>query len=96
MRKSFSHSFISYLHLENSWQLQFLTDSLGGIIGDIPSEAEVLDKCNSVSRLDFNPREKIDEAFNKVGNYRPISRAKLEQENKALYIRLENEGIIYR
>ena len=33
-----------------------------------------LDKCNSVYRLDFNPKQKIDEALDRVGNYRPVSR----------------------
>jgi hypothetical protein len=55
-----------------------------------------LDRCNSVSRLDFNPRQKIDEELNNVGNYRPISRAKLEQENNSLYALLEKEGVICR
>jgi hypothetical protein len=48
-------------------------------------------RCKSASRLDCNPREKIEEAFNRVGNYRPVSRAKLEQENNALYLPLEKE-----
>jgi len=53
-----------------------------------------LDKCSSVSRLNFNPTQKIDEEFNRVGSYYPVSRIKLEQENNSLYVRLEGEGII--
>jgi hypothetical protein len=53
-----------------------------------------LDRCNSVSRLDINPRQKIDEAFNKVGNYRPVSRDKLKEENNSLYVRLKADGVI--
>lgn len=55
-----------------------------------------LDRCNSVSRLDFNSRQKIDDAFNNVGSYRPVSCIKLEQENNSFYVRLEKEGVICR
>jgi hypothetical protein len=53
-----------------------------------------LEKCNSVYRLDFNPKQKIDAALDRVGNYHPISRDKLKEENNLLYVRLEEEGII--
>ncbi|MFY9795989.1 MAG: hypothetical protein WBF33_33765 [Candidatus Nitrosopolaris sp.] len=56
-----------------------------------------LDRCSSECRhLDFNARQRINEAFNRVGNYRPVSRGKLKEENNALHLRLEREGVIYR
>ena len=54
-----------------------------------------LDKCNSVSRLDFNAKQKIDEELNRVGSYRHIPRDRLKEENNPLYIRLRKEGVIY-
>jgi hypothetical protein len=51
-----------------------------------------LDKCNSEYRLNFNPKQKIDAALDRVGNYRPVSCDKLKEENKLLYVRLE-EGL---
>ena len=53
-----------------------------------------LDKCDSVCRLDFNPKQKIDAALDRADNYRPVSRDKLKEENNLLYGRLESEGII--
>src|SRR5262249_14277290 len=53
-----------------------------------------LDKCDSVSKLDFNAERKIDVALDRVDNYRPVSRDKLKEENDLLYGRLEREGII--
>ena len=53
-----------------------------------------LDKCNSVYRLDFNPKQKIDTALDRVGNYRPVSCDKLKEENNLLYVRLKAEGVI--
>ena len=53
-----------------------------------------LDKCNSVCRLDFNAEQKIDVALARVGNYRPVSRDKLKEENNLLYARLKEEGVI--
>jgi hypothetical protein len=53
-----------------------------------------LDRCNCVYRLGFNPKQKIDAALDKVGNYRPVSRDKLKEENSLLYARLKSEGII--
>ncbi len=55
-----------------------------------------LDRCSTCRRLDFNARQRINEAFNRVGNYRPISRDKLKEENNPLYMRLETEEVIYR
>jgi len=52
-----------------------------------------LDKCNSVYRLDFNPKQKIDAALDRVGNYYPVTRDKLKEENDLLYLRLKTEGI---
>lgn len=53
-----------------------------------------LDKCNSVYRLDFNPRQKIEATLDRVHNYRPVSRDKLQEENNLLYARLKVEGVI--
>jgi hypothetical protein len=38
-----------------------------------------LDKCNSACRLDFNPKQKIDAALDRVCNYRPVSLDKLKK-----------------
>ena len=56
-----------------------------------------LDGCDSVCRLNFNARDKINYGLNKVEQvkYLPISRVKLERENPELYKELRNEGIIY-
>jgi len=35
--------------------------------------------------MDFNPSQKIDEVSNKVGNYCPVTRNKLKEENNLLY-----------
>ncbi|MGC1929853.1 MAG: hypothetical protein WA667_12820 [Candidatus Nitrosopolaris sp.] len=53
-----------------------------------------LDKCNSVYRPDFNPTQKINTELDMVGNYRPVSRDKLKNENNLLYVRLKEEGVI--
>jgi hypothetical protein len=53
-----------------------------------------LDRCDHVSKLTFNPKDKIDDELNKVANYYPVSRAKLEREKPELYTRLQKEGII--
>ena len=44
-----------------------------------------LDKCNIMCRLDFVPTQKINTALDSVGNYLPVSRAKLKEENNLLY-----------
>jgi hypothetical protein len=56
-----------------------------------------LDGCNSICRLNFNARQKINDGLNNVERvrYLPVSRAKLERENKPLYKQLRKEGIIY-
>jgi hypothetical protein len=54
-----------------------------------------LDKCNSVKRLSFSPKQKIGYCFDHVGDYWPISRADLEQDNKLLFQLLKNEMIVY-
>jgi hypothetical protein len=53
-----------------------------------------LAKCNSIRRLSFNPY-KVNDALGRVGNYYPIARADLEQDNRLLFERLKNEGVIY-
>jgi hypothetical protein len=53
-----------------------------------------LDKCNAVCRLKFNPRQKISDVLRRVGSYYPISRTDLEQDNRLLFQRLKNEGIV--
>jgi hypothetical protein len=53
-----------------------------------------LDKCNIISRLNFDPKSKIDDVLNNVGSYYPISRARLERENNPLYTRLVREGVL--
>jgi len=51
-----------------------------------------LDRCNSISRLSFNPRWKIDYA---VGTFHPTRQDRLEDTNKLFYQRLKGEGIIH-
>jgi len=51
-------------------------------------------KCSYVKRLNF-PIQKVDEALNGVGEYFPIARLKLEDDNKPLFELLRNEGVIY-
>ena len=53
-----------------------------------------LDRCNSISRLGFNPRWRIDYAINNVGTFRPTRQDRLEDTNKLFYERLKTEGII--
>jgi hypothetical protein len=52
-----------------------------------------LDRCNSVQRLNFSPRWRIDYALNNVGTYPPTHQDKLEEVNKSFYQRLKMEGI---
>jgi hypothetical protein len=50
-----------------------------------------LDRCNEVKRLDFNPKAKIKEAMDRVGNYYPIAlddlskKTDLKREYRELY-----------
>ena len=54
-----------------------------------------LDRCNSISRLNFNPIWRIDYALNNVGTFRPTYQDRLEYVNKnKFYERLKKEGII--
>jgi hypothetical protein len=54
-----------------------------------------LDKCSSeCRRLDFNPRQKINDSLDSVKNYRPVSKDRLKTENELLYLRLKREGIL--
>jgi hypothetical protein len=53
-----------------------------------------LDECNSVSRLDFNPKAKIDAEIDKVGNCYHVTKDKLKEKNRLLYERLKTDGVI--
>ena len=53
-----------------------------------------LDKCSFFRRLDFNARQRINEAIKGVGSYPPKPPDKLKVENMPLYTRLQREGII--
>jgi hypothetical protein len=54
-----------------------------------------LDRCSSeCRRLDFNPRQKINDSLHSVKKYRPVSMDKLKTENEILYLRLKREGIL--
>ena len=53
-----------------------------------------LDRCSFCKRLDFNARQRIDEALKTVGSYRPKPLDKLKVENMPWYTRLQREGII--
>jgi hypothetical protein len=54
-----------------------------------------LDKCNSISRLDFNPKQKIDYELDHVGKFTPIRQYQLKDGHPSLYALLEKEGIVY-
>jgi hypothetical protein len=54
-----------------------------------------LDRCNSeCKRLDFRPRQKINDSLDSVRRYRPVSKERLKIENEPLYLRLKTEGIL--
>jgi hypothetical protein len=53
-----------------------------------------LDKCNSVSRLDF-PTQKLDYELDHVGEFTPIRQYQLKEGHPMLYALLEKEGIIF-
>ena len=53
-----------------------------------------LDKCNSISRLDFNPIQKLDYELDHVGKFTPIRQYQLKEGHSMLYALLEKEGII--
>jgi hypothetical protein len=48
-----------------------------------------LDECNKIRLLDFEPRTKIYSIIKGNKGYKPISFAKLKEENKDLYFLLE-------
>jgi hypothetical protein len=54
-----------------------------------------LDRCSSeCKRLDFRPRQKINDSLNSVKKYRPVSKERLKIENEPLYLRLKTEGVL--
>jgi hypothetical protein len=54
-----------------------------------------LDRCSSeCRRLDFRPRQKINESLDRVKKYHPVSKDRLKIENGPLYLRLKKEGIL--
>jgi hypothetical protein len=53
-----------------------------------------LDKCNSIARLDFSPKQKIDYELDHVGKFTPICQCQLKEGHPKLYVLLEKEGII--
>jgi len=53
-----------------------------------------LDRCSSVSRLDFNPKREINDSIDSVKKYRPVPQERLKFENEPLYLRLKTEGIL--
>lgn len=52
-----------------------------------------LDKCDSVSRLDFVPKQKLDYELDHVGKFTPIRQHQLKEGHPKLYALLEKEGI---
>jgi hypothetical protein len=54
-----------------------------------------LNKCNFICRLRFNATRKTDEALDSVRDFLPQGRFTLKQKFPVLYIRLEEEGIVY-
>jgi len=53
-----------------------------------------LDRCNSISRLNFNPRWRSNYALNNVGTFYPTRQDRLEYANKSFVKRLKKVGII--
>jgi hypothetical protein len=51
-----------------------------------------LDGCNSLQRLNFNLKQKIDYSLDHVGSYWPPHLDKLKEGHAKLYERLEKEG----
>jgi hypothetical protein len=54
-----------------------------------------LDKCDTVSRLNFNAKQKIDYEMKEVANYRPMRQYQLKEGHNKLYTLLQKEGIVY-
>ena len=53
-----------------------------------------LDRSSFCKRLDFNARQRINEALKSVGSYRSVRLDQLKVRNNSLYTRLQKEGII--
>jgi len=53
-----------------------------------------LDRCDSVSRLGFNAKSKVNNSLNSVANFCPVSQDKLRLEHKELYSILKKEKIV--
>jgi hypothetical protein len=53
-----------------------------------------LDKCDSISRLNFSAKQKIDYELKRVANYTPIRADQLRVDHSKLYNCLQNQGII--
>jgi hypothetical protein len=53
-----------------------------------------LDKCNSIARLDFSAKHKIDYELKSVANYTPIRADQLRMDHTRLWDRLQSEGIV--
>jgi len=53
-----------------------------------------LSRCNSLSRLHFDAKWKVNYQVNRVEGYKNTSCFRLEERNKPLYLLLKKEGII--
>jgi len=53
-----------------------------------------MSKCNSIKRLSFDVR-KVKDVLKRVGTHYPIVWYNLEKDNKLLYQKLKEEGVIY-
>ena len=53
-----------------------------------------LDKCKSITRLDFAPKQKLDYELDHVGKFTPIRQYQLKEGHPMLYALLEKEGVI--
>jgi hypothetical protein len=54
-----------------------------------------LDRCSSeYKRLDFRPRQKINDSLDRVKKNRPVSKERLKIENQPLDLLLKKEGIL--
>jgi hypothetical protein len=51
-----------------------------------------LNGCNQLSRLKFNPVDKLNYELDHVAKYYPISRVDLQKEKPELYIRLQRRN----
>jgi hypothetical protein len=55
---------------------------------------EWLDKCNSLRRLSFDPRSKVQSTIKGNKGFEPISLNKLKYKNKDLFLLLEGNTVI--